>query len=808
MISRASRLLRRYLCHCLPLCLLVLSLGAWAQEQDEQAGAQPFDAQAVAAHALVLQERLDQLKQAVSGDTDDARLGELKRQALELGRNARELLDLLQAEQAPLQTQLDVLGPKPDPDALQETEQVSQQRDQLNRQMAALQARNEQVLAVQNGASALVAQIIELRRGLLKTQLAMNNGSLLGTTFWAPLFSPPSEDANLIAGFAQQLRDVLAQAWANWPLSALYLTLALLIGWYGRGLLDRGLAWGCIHWLPLGRLRRSALAFASSLDTFLVAFVAVTLLSLALFRHAAAGSPVAALSDHLIEMTLFSALIAGIGRALLANDRPSWRLPAMDDAVALTLKPFPPLLAGIVLLFGILERTHPTIGAGIRYSTLLSGLSALSIAVVVLAMVLRTNQVRRQLSAAGTAPEARSTLAGLLHMGSGLVAVTILLALLAGYIQLAHFMAYELIWAAIVLSCFYLLSRLCIDAIDALFSPENSGGRLLKQSLNLDDRHLAQAASLLGALCRCVLVLLALVAILNGAFGDTTPLSLLQRFIELLGGDGWGQLDIVPAHIFNALLCLLVGIYVLRTAKRWLERDFLPKTSLDTGIRSSVVTLASNIGYVALILVTLAALGVQWSKLAWIVSALSVGIGFGLQEIVKNFISGLILLTERPVKVGDLVSISGVEGDIRRINVRATEIQLSDRSTVIVPNSQLISQNVRNVTMSGAQGVVSIALTLPLDIDPEQVRDLLLDAFRRQPNMLETPAPSVSFSQLTPTGIVLSTTGYVASPRSVSSTKSALLFDILKDLRAAGINLSSPQRLQIENTSGETDAIL
>ncbi|MFP3617231.1 mechanosensitive ion channel, partial [Paraburkholderia sp. SIMBA_050] len=79
-----------------------------------------------------------------------------------------------------------------------------------------------------------------------------------------------------------------------------------------------------------------------------------------------------------------------------------------------------------------------------------------------------------------------------------------------------------------------------------------------------------------------------------------------------------------------------------------------------------------------LVLMTLGLLGVKWSNLAWIVSALSVGIGFGLQEIVKNFVSGLILLTERPVKVGDMVSIAGVEGDIRRINVRATEIQLSD----------------------------------------------------------------------------------------------------------------------------------
>jgi hypothetical protein len=137
-----------------------------------------------------------------------------------------------------------------------------------------------------------------------------------------------------------------------------------------------------------------------------------------------------------------------------------------------------------------------------------------------------------------------------------------------------------------------------------------------------------------------------------------------------------------------------------------------------------------------------------------------------LQEIVKNFVSGLILLTERPVKVGDMVSLAGVEGDIRRINVRATEIQLGDRSTVIVPNSQLISQNLRNVTMhNNTQGVATLQLTFPLNTDPEAVRDLLLDVYRENEAILDIPAPSVTFSQLAPNGITLSVTGYVNSPR-------------------------------------------
>src|SRR5690606_30720465 len=103
-------------------------------------------------------------------------------------------------------------------------------------------------------------------------------------------------------------------------------------------------------------------------------------------------------------------------------------------------------------------------------------------------------------------------------------------------------------------------------------------------------------------------------------------------------------------------------------------------------------------GQVLIVALALSALGVGLERVAWIASALSVGIGFGLQAIVQNFVSGLIMLAERPVKVGDWVTLGGVEGDIRRINVRATEIQMFDRSTVIVPNSEFITKVVRNVT--------------------------------------------------------------------------------------------------------------
>lgn len=325
------------------------------------------------------------------------------------------------------------------------------------------------------------------------------------------------------------------------------------------------------------------------------------------------------------------------------------------------------------------------------------------------------------------------------------------------------------------------------------FSPRNPSGKALKQLLGIGDVRLEQSAIVLSGAGRALLLLLAVITLLVGGVGSTLG-QLANSTVAVLGGEGLRKLNIIPAHLLSAALALAIGVYLIRTLSRWLDREFLPKTDMDPGMCASLSTLFSNVGYVVVVLLSLSSLGIKWNSLAWIVSALSVGIGFGLQEIVKNFVSGIILLTERPVKVGDLVSISGVEGDIRRINVRATEIQLSDRSIVIVPNSQLISQNLRNVTLGGsAQGVVSLELTFPFDIDPEQVRNLLQDVYTEHESILEKPAPAVRFSQLTPAGIILSITGYVSSPRIVSNTKSELLFEILKRLSAAGIPLASPK---------------
>lgn len=753
-----------------------------------------------------MQKVLDKIKQQVSGETNDSKLSALNDMALELSGDADTLVQSITPQRSQLQAQLAVLGPAPKADSgVKETAEVTSKRTKLENQKSKMDDQIKQAEAIKSGSINLSAQIVNLRRDALKTQLALNAGSIFGPRFWAPLFNTQSDDSSKIGDFVDELTSTAALSWEpGWRLGTLaWLLAAVLVATLGRRYLEEFLAWVGIHHLPEGRLRRSFLAAATAMTTLAAVVLAFNFLDQAFTRHDEVIDDVRDFADKLVGLSISCGLIAGLGRAFLSTRRPSWRLPNISNEVAMALKPFPPLTAALVFIFQTVETFNSSASTSVGTTIFANGMTALLIGATALSISMRTNRVRRRMIQQGQQPEVKSTLVGLIQMALTLTGVAIMIALTIGYITMARFLSYELIWMGLVFGTFYIFSQLVADGCESLFSTNNATGKRIQTSLNIDERHLGQIAAVLGAIGKTLLVLAAAMALLNGTFGSSTPIELVQKAIEFWGGKGLESLNIVPAHMVNALICLVVGIWVLRSVKRWLEHDFLPKTTMDTGMRVSLITLFSNIGFVLVILLTLSIMGLQWNKLAWIVSALSVGIGFGLQEIVKNFISGLILLTERPVKVGDLVSISGIEGDIRRINVRATEIQLSDKSTVIVPNSQLISQNVRNATMGNAQGVATITLTFPLDIDPQQVRQLLLDVYNENERILENPEPSVSFKDLTTSGIVLSVTGNVASPRQVSGAKSDLLFDILTRLRKEGVVLSTPQTMIIERKNGQ-----
>ncbi|CAI8806188.1 DUF3772 domain-containing protein [Pseudomonas sp. fls2-241-R2A-110] len=741
-----------------------------------------------------LQARLDRIKQQISQANNLTQMVGLQDTVQLFIKDVDTLQSSLLPEQKQLQAQLDVLGPVSQGDITPEKSDIATQSAYLSEQKAKVDFNLKTLAALRSNAADLIIQIAGIRRSILETEVTLRSGSILSPGFWAPFFNPLPEDRQRFAEFIQQAGSALQAAWQPGNrLSGITLILLAAALWsWGRRIAERGLTWMCIHRMPEGRLRRSSLALASVVATVLTTAGAVQLLFYALTRDLPLSPVIQNFADEFEKVIYVCILITGLSRALLSTRHPSWRLPAIADPVALAIQPYPRLLSvTLLILVGLAQITNVT---GMSAPAILfgRGLISLLVTLIIGALFRRASQVRRAVVDSGEAPESSTTLAGLIYSFAAVVIVVALLALLIGYVSLARFITYQLVWGFIILCGFYLLTQVFRDSCEYLFSPKSPSGKAFKQLLGIGDVRLEQVSIILSGVGRATLILLAVISLFVGGVGTTLGQLFTQTF-AILGGDGLRKLNIIPDHLLKAVLALLIGIYLIRSLRRWLDDELLPKTDMDPGMCASLSTLFSNIGYALVILMTLSSLGIKWTNLAWIVSALSVGIGFGLQEIVKNFVSGLILLTERPVKVGDLISISGVEGDIRRINVRATEIQLSDRSIVIVPNSQLISQNLRNVTLGGsAQGVATLELVFPLDIDPEQVKTLLHDTYQEHETILEKPAPFVRFSKLTPDGITLTVTGYVSSPRIVGITKSDLLFEILKRLGAAGIELAKP----------------
>jgi len=209
------------------------------------------------------------------------------------------------------------------------------------------------------------------------------------------------------------------------------------------------------------------------------------------------------------------------------------------------------------------------------------------------------------------------------------------------------------------------------------------------------------------------------------------------------------NLTVVPAHLLWSLVVLALLLTLSNWLKGRLDTKWLVKTRMETSAREALVT---SFGYVAVIIAVLVALsvaGINFSNLAIIAGALSVGVGFGLQNIVNNFISGIIMLVERPVRNGDWIVVGGTEGYVQRISIRSTTIRTFDRADVIVPNSDLISGQVTNWTLGNTWGRAKVEVGVAYGSDIEKVIAILLDVANKHPEVFkgnpQLPDPYVLF---------------------------------------------------------------
>jgi len=257
-----------------------------------------------------------------------------------------------------------------------------------------------------------------------------------------------------------------------------------------------------------------------------------------------------------------------------------------------------------------------------------------------------------------------------------------------------------------------------------------------------------------------------------------------------------GQTWISLATIMEFIVVVAVVVLLSRLVRRLLRTRVLARTKLDVGQQYAISRIVGYIVLVLGLLIGVETMGVNLSSLAVIAGALGVGIGFGLQNIVSNFVSGLIILAERPIQIGDRVDLgNNTVGKVERIGARATHVLTNDNIMIIVPNSEFVSSRVTNWTHIDPRVRFRISVGVSYGSDPRMVEKILLEVAEANPNVLKNPAPGVVFKEFGESSLNFELRVWSADmTHRPGSLESQLNFAIWDKFKERGIEIPSPQR--------------
>lgn len=375
-----------------------------------------------------------------------------------------------------------------------------------------------------------------------------------------------------------------------------------------------------------------------------------------------------------------------------------------------------------------------------------------------------------------------------------IAAAAVLLACLTGYVALGRFMAQQIVMTGVVA----LIAALLFLALRAFTressTSSNAIGTVLEEQFGIDAPRRRQLAWLTESILTLLLALAA-VPVFMLQWGFSGP-DIRDWLKSALFGFEIGQFHISLVRILIGIGLFTALLFATRLIQRRLRDVVL--TRMDSGISNSIDTAVGYAGTAIAAMVAISYAGFDITNLAIVAGALSVGIGFGLQSIVNNFVSGLILLIERPIKVGDWVVVGNEQGNVRRISVRSTEIETFDRASLIVPNSELITGRVLNWTHRSAVGRIVMKFSAGPNANPRHVLAILTDCARRHPDIMPEAKPVAVFE------------GY--SSTATDYTLRVLLPDITRglkvqsDLRIEVFEAMKRDNIEFEAKAGSTAA--
>jgi small-conductance mechanosensitive channel len=255
-----------------------------------------------------------------------------------------------------------------------------------------------------------------------------------------------------------------------------------------------------------------------------------------------------------------------------------------------------------------------------------------------------------------------------------------------------------------------------------------------------------------------------------------------------------GSVTISAIGILSGMVVFVIGYFLTRWFQGWLDGSVMARGKVDAGVRNSIRLAVGYAGVALAGLVGISAAGIDLSNLALVAGALSLGIGFGLQNVVSNFVSGLILLAERPFKVGDWIVAGDVSGTVKKISVRATEIETFQRQSVILPNSNLINNAVGNWTHRNKLGRIEIKVGVAYGMDARLAHETLLEIAREHPLVLKNPEPFVLFVNFGPAAMEFEIRVFLADITNGSGVQNDIRFAVLDRFAQEHIDIPSTPR--------------
>jgi potassium efflux system protein len=696
----------------------------------------------------------------------------------EIRQDVDQFLDVLRPRVDSFRAQVESLGPAPAKDQPAEPEAVAKQRGEWNATLGSLTVAKNAAEATRLRSTQISAKVQDIRRRRFTDRLFERVPEAYVLKTWQ---DAPGQIVNAL----WQAGTAVGNWWLMEAAGDTYLVLFVTI------LMGLGLSYAARRGVREVRIwkgddqppfwRRGAGAAWLILLRALPVAAPVAFLYFGLHGQDLLPPDVDRLAYSALRSILIVTVVAALVTTALAPRHPKWRLIPASDAAAFRIRWLVVALAAVYALNMFLGTVRSVAFAPFGVTIVQSFASSVIIALLAMAIL------RTPLGAASIEGAPEINWLRKLRIPVWTIAVIILLAAASGYLSLARFISAQLIVTGTILAIVYLM-LIWIDAFgQSMSDPEAATGGWLMKTFNCEKRRCEQFA-LPTTLTLKLAVLLFSVPLILLQWGFDWK-DIIEWGRDLFVGFRIGNTQISIAAILASMIVFILGYFAARLFQGWLDREVLEPAGISGSVRHSIRTGVGYAGVIVAALIAVSYAGLDLSSLALVAGALSVGVGLGLQGVVNNFVSGLILLAERPIKVGDWVVVGGEEGLVRRISVRSTEIETFDRANVLVPNSYFIAETVKNWTLHNYSARIVIPVGVQYGNNPRQVRELLLKVAQAHPQVMNNPEPFVNLDEFGASTLNFKLFVYVYDVTKGGSVRTDLRIAILEAFQSAGIQM-------------------